>query len=513
MSKPRPIQHPHYPIIYVRGYAATMGEIEETVATPYMGFNLGSTKVRQSQQDDGDAPVRFIFESPLIRLMKDGGYVDAYQNGDFAKPNQQVDSRSVWVFRYYEQDSKTFGDGEKETIVSYAEDLRDFILRIRDQVCQGNAEELAKFKVHLVAHSMGGLICRTYLQNVARGQEHHVDKVFTYATPHGGIEMMGLNPPDFGRLDKLHIRNFNHDYMKKYLRLPEDARVTSLDGQFPPERFFCLVGTNHKDYNAFHGLSRRGTGATSDGLVMMKNAAVDGAPRAYAHRSHSGHYGIVNSEEGYQNLRRFLFGQVKVVARLAVDEIPLPPDVQKEKEDGNEIRAKYNIDAAAKVRGGGYFMTERRVRNESAVRMKYDDLVKHKVPAYLFAGYLMESAKTEARDTALAFAIEIGVEVPVFEVNKRFWFNEHFEGETLLAETVTLHLRRKARGSTLRYGLRTEDGPGRATRGLVPLHTGRDGTLEFEVPIGFPEGAKYPPRPGFRGRLLLTVSPWNTSAE
>jgi hypothetical protein len=36
----------HHPIIYVRGFAATQGEIEETVADPYMGFNIGSTKLR-----------------------------------------------------------------------------------------------------------------------------------------------------------------------------------------------------------------------------------------------------------------------------------------------------------------------------------------------------------------------------------------------------------------------------------------------------------------------------------
>ena len=39
------ITPPFYPIIYVRGYAATMSEIEQTSATPYMGFNLGSTKI------------------------------------------------------------------------------------------------------------------------------------------------------------------------------------------------------------------------------------------------------------------------------------------------------------------------------------------------------------------------------------------------------------------------------------------------------------------------------------
>jgi hypothetical protein len=32
----------------VRGFAATQGEIEETVADPYMGFNIGSTKSRDS---------------------------------------------------------------------------------------------------------------------------------------------------------------------------------------------------------------------------------------------------------------------------------------------------------------------------------------------------------------------------------------------------------------------------------------------------------------------------------
>lgn len=43
----------------------------------------------------------------------------------------------------------------------------------------------------------------------------------------------------------------------------------------------------------------------SDGLVKIENAVVQGAPRAFAYRSHSGHHGVVNSEEGYQNLGAF----------------------------------------------------------------------------------------------------------------------------------------------------------------------------------------------------------------
>ncbi len=506
-AHPRPIMPPYYPIIYVRGYAATMREIEETVGTPYMGFNLGSTRVRQAHADD--KPVRFIFESPLIRLMKDESYIDAYRDGDFVDVGQRVDSRSVWIFRYYEKDSESFGDGKKDPIESYAEDLGEFILRVRRQVCQGNPAELAKFKVYLVAHSMGGLICRTYLQNVAHDTEHYVDKVFTYATPHGGIEMMGLNAPDLGALDKIHVRNFNRAHMRKYLRLSEDAPVNSLDGAFSPNRFFCFVGTDYKDYGAFFGLSKRGTGPTGDGLVMMKNAVVDGAPRAFAHRSHSGPFGIVNSEEGYQNLRRFLFGQVRIDACLAVDEITLPRAVQKEKKAGKKIRARYNIDACAKVRGGGIYLSERRVRNESAIRERYEDLVEAKKPAYLFSGFLLQSAKTSDRDTALAFALEIAIEVPLFEVNRKFWFDEHFEGETLLSETITLHLRQTGGKATVRYGLRTRVGVGHATKPVALSDPDEQGRMHLQIPLGFREGLKRPPRPGFRGRLLLTVSPWN----
>ena len=48
------------------------------------------------------------------------------------------------------------------------------------------------------------------------------------------------------------------------------------------------------------------------------------SPRAFVHRSHPGHYGIVNSEAGYQNLIRFLFGTLRVDGILDVDDITLP---------------------------------------------------------------------------------------------------------------------------------------------------------------------------------------------
>ncbi|MGD8429610.1 MAG: hypothetical protein PVH31_04315, partial [Ectothiorhodospiraceae bacterium] len=404
------IKPPYYPIIYVRGFAATRSEIEATVATPYMGFNLGATKIRQNHEGK---ILRWIFQSPLIRLMDDEGYRDAYRAGgslieadhtteSVPDDGELADPRTVWIFRYYDQASETLGTGEREPIEKFAADLRKFILDIRRKTCGDQKELLDAFKVHLVAHSMGGLICRSYLQRICRhgtGDRKRdkaleldtrpadplVDKVFTYATPHNGIDFTGLNVPDLGPLSVFHTRNFNRDVMAKYLGITGDSdNVNTLDGAFPPDRFFCLVGTNYEDYEAFYGLSKRATGPMSDGLVMIENATVRDAPRAFVHRSHSGDYGVVNSEEGYQNLRRFLFGDVRVDALLEVGELTLPKALQKIRDEDagkpkrkrRTIRGSYHIDTSARVRGAGYYLHERRADQASALFMEYDDLVK-----------------------------------------------------------------------------------------------------------------------------------------
>ena len=56
-----------WPIIYVRGYAMTKGEIDETTADPFCGFNLGSTVYRATSNRKAP-PKKLIFESPVVRL-------------------------------------------------------------------------------------------------------------------------------------------------------------------------------------------------------------------------------------------------------------------------------------------------------------------------------------------------------------------------------------------------------------------------------------------------------------
>jgi len=87
-------------------------------------------------------------------------------------------------------------------------------------------------------------------------------------------------------------------------------------------------------------------GPQTDGLVHIDNAYVRGAHRAYVHRSHSGAYGEVNSEEGYQNLRRFLFGRWAVSAALVGAELPRDPSLS------------WQLDMRLSIRGLSVVMSE-----------------------------------------------------------------------------------------------------------------------------------------------------------
>lgn len=324
------------PIVYVRGYAALQSEVEETVDDPFYGFSAGSTHIRVNARNE---PQFFAFESPLIRLMKDFDYRDAYHEGAQERQPSSAGldrARTVWIYRYYDATAKTFlWHAGRLSMESLARDLRSFIKNV---VLAATGAP----KVWLVAHSMGGLIARCMIQKIALEEKEsaftYVDKFVTYGTPHGGIR---FSVPGGGFAERVRDRigwhnsdDFGPQRMYGYLtpnpapsRAPRnfDGRVMS-PAVFPLERMLCIIGTNAKDYTIASGISRRAVGPQSDGLVQIRNAYVLGAHRAFIHRSHSGRYGMVNSEEGYQNLSRFLFGELGVSIAIRPALLPSKPD-------------------------------------------------------------------------------------------------------------------------------------------------------------------------------------------
>jgi hypothetical protein len=509
MSK---IQRPFFPIIYVRGYAMTQDEIVQTTSTPFMGFEAGSTKIRQSQ--DGSI-VKFVFESPLIRLMKDYGYLDNYAAG--TERRDTLPARTIAIHRYYDPADPAFGNGKTPSIVDAAAALGRKIVELRDRICGASETAKKDFRVYLVAHSMGGLICRCLLQNqdVASAEVRAmVDRVFTYATPHNGIEMGGINVPNF--LSMNDMNNFNRANMAKYLKVPKD-KVNSLAGSnFPEERFFCLVGTNSRDYAVAHGLSSFAVGPMSDGLVRIENAYVERSPRAFVNRSHSGHFGIVNSEEGYQNLVRFQFGDNCATGRMDIKALPFPPEIENARKRGKGIRSSYYIEATVAPRGAyTYDLTSRTQAHASAVRREYSELFdkdgnlgKDARSPILFSVFLDTSRIEVGKD--VAFSIDVAVSNAGYEVDGALFLKSHIPGEYLFRNTLVLFARRDAAGEwQLRY-VWSDDEWATATKSKSDAELtqlgGRAIGIEQESPSRFAiplESSK-----GFRAELCISMSTW-----
>ncbi|QOV38737.1 alpha/beta fold hydrolase [Streptomyces ferrugineus] len=314
------------PLVYVRGFAGGTRGIDKAVDDPFYGFNEGSTHVRVGAHNQ---PLFHQFESPLLRLLREEGYellVHGNQAAYLAE-HDDIPAHTVWIHRFYDRSATTWGGSPQEyRLENAAADLLDLIDRIRDKT--------GAPAVYLVAHSMGGLICRCLLQKVLPDRGRTADcvaKLFTYGTPHGGItfelgggllervrDMTGVQGADIFGPRRMYA------YLTPQARTDPDGPPEGWDarempqepGALPVERVFCLVGTDPTDYDVALGLSAAAVGPHSDGLVQIERAYVPGAHRAYVHRSHSGRYGIVNSEEGYQNLRRFLFGDTRVQASL-----------------------------------------------------------------------------------------------------------------------------------------------------------------------------------------------------
>jgi hypothetical protein len=539
-----------HPIIYVRGYAMTQGEIDDTVADPYMGFNIGSCKVRQLW--NGDVK-KYFFESPLVRLLKQFRYTDVYHEGadrvadaqqftTGADPSRRdVPYRSIVIYRYYEPSSDDLGVGLKPSMERFAKGLGDLILALRERIYpEGAATTISEqekaagklayenFRVYLVAHSMGGLVCRAFLQNPKFASDEVVrlvDKVFTYATPHNGIDITLLgNVP--GWLKLYSLSTFNRDEIAESLALgaaDRDGESVDMLTRFSPKRVFNLVGTNPADYKVAAGLSSVAAGEASDGLVRIKNATtrgrdrtgkIEASPHAFVHRSHSGYFGIVNSEEGYQNMVRFLYGDVRADGYLEIDEITLPPAVEAERAAKKEVHASYQFEVSISIRNKTWQLHRRTVNENSAIFRKFEDLFPSKdaqsgkwMPnrgqSPMLFNVFLDSAQSQAENT-VSFAADLCVRASDYEVDRALFFRDHYDGGYLFRDMITLVAGRTPTADgpgtwSVRYQLASEKKDGWKDADIVDTVEG----LTFLIPV-VQETA-----PGIRGRLRVETHYWN----
>ena len=488
-----------YPIIYVRGYAMTEAERDDTAADPFCGFNVGSTVYRATVKKEAPAQ-KFVFESPVVRLLADFQYQSVYQNGlDILDPDWKpspdengndvdgIPAASFIIYRYYDAGSELLGDGQSRDIKIYAQGLSQLILRVRDLVVLRYSTD--DFRCYLVAHSMGGLVVRAFLQNPALGDADAracVDKVFTYATPHNGIDMGGINVPAW--LSVAEMNTFNRDKMSDFMATaPVNGRMDYLPASaFPAERFFCMVGTNRGDYETAKGLSRMFAGHGSDGLVRIENASLwslDDAGNtqpvatAFAYRSHSGFFGIVNSA-------------------------------------GADVDALYQVELLAAPRGKRWYLSRRVAEEDSPACRTHKELTDpataDRRAIYLSTVFLANKARVKQDRPTLAYAMTLGVRVPDYQVNNKFWLDGHYEGSSLFRDTLVIELAPPAADDpaqnwNVKYGWQT-DTAGQASLPMNPTQLA-SGKLRFTVPLSSLGAA--PAAPGITGKVRLEVSAWS----
>jgi hypothetical protein len=530
---------PFHPIIYVRGYAMTPREIDETTADPFCGFNLGST-VYRAVPDKTQQPRKYIFESPVVRLSSEFGYQDVYEDGyDILDPEWESDtdnkptdnklkSRSIIVFRYYDEASRLLGSGKTPSLDVFAVKLGELILRVRELVCKEKENGVTPndFKCYLVAHSMGGLVCRGFLQNPnfdKQNARQYVAKFFTYATPHNGIDIAGVNIPAWLSLDDM--ANFNRDALARFLGLEQIYEKTQRvdfipESRFRADRVFCMVGTNRLDYEVAFGLSRAFVGHGSDGLVRIENATLcglnddttpgDPCAKAFAYRSHSGYFGIVNSEEAFQNLARFLFGDVRVDIWVDVEEIRLPNAVQKEADAGRKVNALYQFEVLASPRGKLWYLTRRTAEEDSVACLSHEEWIADagKIKSqYLSTVFLANRAKVNPRRRSLAYSMMLGIRVPDYEIDKKLWINEHYEGSYLFRDALIVEMVPPTSAvDQWKVKYAWQGTSVNAPDTSIDAAAMKTGKIVVNIPFNSEEN------PGVKGRIRFIISAWNIDA-
>jgi pimeloyl-ACP methyl ester carboxylesterase len=522
------------PIVYVRGYAGPTSGIDATVDDPFYGFNEGATHVRVD--GDGD-PMFYQFEGPLLRLVTEQNYrflVHGDQRRFLETSPGGLEQASIWVHRFYDKAATTYTarpkrnvlevlrDGllEKVTSEGYdleeaAADLYDLVMLIRDRT--------GAPAVNLVAHSMGGLIVRCMIQKVCQTPDDTgerrapardiVAKVFTFGTPHGGIETVSSIAnwamDTFGPAgsDIFSPRKM-YGYLTPGRRFGDDGDDGWDPQVIPPEVFdvdnvFCLIGTNPNDY----GAQRLAVGAKSDGLVLIENAYVRGAHRAYVHKSHSGRYGEVNSEEGYQNLRRFLFGRWAV--SLAFSDLPhadvLKPGIS------------WQADMRLAIRGLPILMSQQLAAHWCPIQLN-DELLRHPdspdSPVPLVSTFLLQKEPprpTQSRATPAGIHSRYVLTLRVTKLvssGGTFDFTDHLEQVFDWSDSLIVDVGDNPASD----GLEAYTGWNSTVPGAIDSYARMPAPLELS-PVGdvfhgfvdLPESARALPVLGDRSRLRITV--------
>ena len=127
------------------------------------------------------------------------------------------------------------------------------------------------------------------------------------------------------------------------------------------------------------------------------------------------------------------------------------------------------------------------------------------LPVYLSTVFLANRARVNDQDPSLAYHMDLGVRVPDYEVNRRFWPNSHFEGAYLFRDQLVVKMVPPAQPGgvwSVAHGWASK-GVGQATEATDYRALGQG---LFELKVDFASSGQVP---GIKGQVLLSASAWN----
>jgi hypothetical protein len=239
--------------------------------------------------------------------------------------------------------------------------------------------------------------------------------------------------------------------------------------------------------------------------------------KAFTFRSHSGYFGIVNSEEAFQNLTRFLFGDVRVDLWLDIEDIRLPTAVQVEADAGRSVNALYQIEVLASPRGKLWYLSRRTAEEDSVACVPHASWKEVKAQ-YLSSIFLANRAKVNPKRRSLAYSLTLGIRAPDYEIERRLWVNEHYEGGYLFRNALILEMVPPRNENEMWKVKYSWQGSGMLAAETVldvkPLDKER---VEVVVPFDShtieANGTHKPAFPGVKGSLRFVISAWNADMD
>ncbi|MBI2134760.1 alpha/beta fold hydrolase [Candidatus Woesearchaeota archaeon] len=240
-----------YPVLFLHGHALNSDNSPE--------YSLDAfNKIQAKLQEDG------YISAGTITPVSDYSEV---KEGEWGLSSRPLSVKgSYYLVSYYNLGSYALTTQKSENIETYAIRLKELIDLLKFRT--------GKDKVIIVAHSMGSLVSRSYLQIFG---DEDVDKLIMIAAPNKGISGSVSNYcPVLGEKKECQDMNEGSIFMKKLNdpnKIPGSAKI------------YNIIGT---------GCSMDGT--TGDGIVTRENAELGYAENFYVNGTCEGISGVMHTQ-------------------------------------------------------------------------------------------------------------------------------------------------------------------------------------------------------------------------